>query len=106
ASFLGVLTREELERDFARDHKDGLPEVRAAALEALVPRVPKADADSLVRHAFADRDAEVRRAAMKIIHGPRWLRHARGPDWVMGRLVDSDRAVRVEAIRFLRRTGV
>ena len=102
-TLLRVATREDLEHDF--EHAPA-PEVRAAALEALLERTGITDARDYLRRALADRDPEVRRAAIKALASARWLRDGRTIDWTLGRLLDPDRAVRHEAIRILRRVGV
>lgn len=100
-SLAKVATRADLERDF----EEGKPEMRAAAFEALVARSLPADAHELVRHALADDDAEVRRAAVRLLSG-KWIRHPRAIEWAIARLTDPDRAVRHDAVRLIRRTGV
>ncbi|MBI3722761.1 hypothetical protein HY251_02220 [bacterium] len=103
-----ALFRGASQDDLARYLESGPPEVRAKAFERLVGLLPMNDAKAheLVRHAILDDAALVRKAAVRLLSGDRWSRHARAAEWAIGRLTDRDRGVRAEAARVLRRVQV
>jgi hypothetical protein len=111
ARAFAAFVRGATDKDLARLRHDGPGDVRAHAFLALVERwVERARGNDrpkdLVREALADGAAEVRRAAVQVLSGREWDRDPRAQSWLIGRLVDQDRAVRVEAARLLRRRGV
>ncbi len=101
-----ALSRGATAEELARDRASGPPEVRARALEALVERAGRTDAEELIRHGLADPEPVVRRAALQILATPTWIRHPRAADWAMNRLVDKDLATRHEALKLVRRAPV
>ena len=48
----------------------------------------------------------VRRAAVKILGTPAWAQNPRSGEWALNHLADTDRAVRVEAMRIVRRSAL
>jgi hypothetical protein len=106
-----AFVRGATEKDLLRLRREGPGDVRARAFEALVERYVERSRGNdrpkdLVREALADGAAEVRRAAVRILSGREWDRDPRAQSWLIGRLVDSDRAVRVETARLLRKRGL
>ena len=89
--------------DLEEDMASGPPEIRGLSLEHLFERFPPLDGHDRIRRALVDKEPAVRLAAVKILTGPRWISNQKTADWVLGRLVDHDRAVRHAALRLLRR---
>jgi hypothetical protein len=106
-SFL-AFARAATDRELERLRREGPPDVRALAFLEIVARIHARTRGAdrpidLVRAALADPAPELRRAAVRVLSGEEWQRDPRAQNWLMGRLIDSDRAVRVEAARLLRR---
>lgn len=94
--------------DLQRLRREGAPDVRALAFEVIAARAFERSrrrhrpAD-LVLEALSDPAPELRRAAVRVLQGREWDRDPRAQGWLMGRLLDPDRTVKVEARKTLRR---
>jgi hypothetical protein len=103
-----AFARVATDQDLSRLRLEAQADVRALAFLTLAQRSIKRSRGNtrpieLVREALADPAAELRRAAVRVLAAREWEKEPRAQGWLMGRLLDADRTVRIEALRLLRR---